>query len=310
MIAATPAAILEQALAWIDDGHPVALVTLAGIEGAASRAPGTQMAVTAAGMRIGSFSGGCIEEAIVAEAQQVLEAGAGRTVRYGLGSPYIDIRLPCGGGIDLMFTPNPSPVCLRTAIERLRQREAVRLFVAEDGLREHGSGFELSLCPGLRLLVAGQGEDFLAFVRLARAYGVQVEAMTPSAQQVSILREQGLDARLLDRPTRLPPMAGDPWTGVVLLFHDRDWEDALLPGLLKLPAFYRGAVGSRRTHAFRLARLRNAGVEELALSSLRGPIGLIPATRDPAALAISVLAELVEEYTAACQTAGRMVAAA
>ena len=107
MIAPHPLAILEQALAWIAQGQRVALVTLVGIEGSTSRGLGSQMAVAEDGRFAGSFSGGCIEDAIVAEARDVLAARTGRTVRYGAGSPYIDVRLPCGGGIDLCFTPDP-----------------------------------------------------------------------------------------------------------------------------------------------------------------------------------------------------------
>lgn len=310
MIAPSPFAILTRALEWIGRGEDVVLVTLVGIEGPSSRALGTQMAVSASGEHIGSFSGGCIEQAIVGEAQRVLEAGAGRTVRYGAGSPYIDVRLPCGGGIDLRFTPRPSAQLLRASVERLEAREPVRLFVSHDGITGQGPGFALDLHPSLRLLVAGLGEDFVAFVRLASAYGARIEALTPNAVEAEMLADLCHQVHVLARTTHLPALAGDAWTASVLLFHDRDWEDALLPGLLSLPAFYRGAVGSRRTHEARLARLREAGCDAAAMASLKGPIGLIPATRDPATLAISVLAEVAKEYAAACRAASPMVAAA
>jgi len=65
---------------------------------------------------------------------------------------------------------------------------------------------------------------------------------------------------------------------------------------LASPAFYIGAVGSRRTHAARLDALREQGVDEEALGRIAGPIGLIPATRDPSALAVSVLAGVLAEW--------------
>ena len=301
MIAASPHAILARALRWCEEGEDVALVTLVGIEGSSSRSLGTQMAVTASGRSIGSFSGGCIEGAIVAEAGEALREGQGRQVRFGIGSPFIDVRLPCGGGIDLLFTPRPSPDVLRQACRDLNQRKAVRLFVGEAGIAAQGPGFALDLYPALRLLAAGQGEDFTAFVRLASAWGALLSAWTPSEADLALLGREGLCAGLLASASSLPPLASDPWTGCVLLFHDRDWEDVLLPAILSLPAFYRGAVGSRRTHAARLERLSRAGVPSERAASLRGHIGLIPATRDPATLAVSVLADVVGAYAAACQ---------
>src|SRR3546814_166409 len=91
-----------------DGGEATVLVTLTGIEGSSPRALGAQMAVATNGEYVGSFSGGCIESAVVAEALETLAARQSRQVRYGIGSLYFDIRLPFGGGIDLLFTPLPS----------------------------------------------------------------------------------------------------------------------------------------------------------------------------------------------------------
>ena len=292
MIAATPLAILAQALVWLDRGEEVALVTLVGIEGASSRALGAQMAITAAGEAIGSFSGGCIEGAIIAEAQQALARSEGRMVRFGAGSPYIDVRLPCGGGIDLAFTPHPARDVIAGAVADLQARQPVCLHVAPNGVAPDGDGFALRLIPSLRVLAFGQGEDFQAFLRLAHAYGADVEGYTPSAPQA-----KALPAHLLTHAGRAPQVQSDPWTAMVFLFHDRDWEDALLPAMLRLPALFCGAIGSRKTHAARLSRLREMGCEEAHLVALKGHIGLIPATRDPAALAVSILAQIVLEYT-------------
>lgn len=300
MIAASPLAVLEQALAWQERGEAVALVTLVGIEGSASRSLGTQMAVTASGQSIGSFSGGCIEAAIVAEAQRALAQSAGLTVRFGLGSPYIDVRLPCGGGIDLLFTPNPSAEVLRDSVARLHSRQSTRLCISADGVSNHGTGFPLDLFPPLRIVAFGQGEDLAAFVQLAASFGAEVEAHTPQIEQVVELDTKGLKAKHLSHLNETPDLTGDAWTAFAFLFHDRDWEDALLPRTLIEPALFHGAVGSQRTHAARVQRLRSMGCSEVALARLSGHIGLIPATRDPATLAVSILAQLAHQYARAC----------
>jgi xanthine dehydrogenase accessory factor len=138
------------------------------------------------------------------------------------------------------------------------------------------------------------------FVRLAATFGAAVEAITPDLRQFGLLEAAGHPVHLLTHPGSAPQLARDRWTAVVFLFHDRDWEDALLPEALALPGFYHGAIGSLRTHAARLERLREGGCDEAALAKLKGHIGLIPATRDPAALAVSVLAELTGAYARVC----------
>ena len=290
MIAAQPVDALRLIDQGAHNGIDGVLVTLIGIEGSSSRAIGTQMAVLADGRHVGSFSGGCIERAIIAEALDVLDAGSARTVRYGIGSPYIDVRLPCGGGIDLLFTPHPDLAEVADALARLDRREAATLQLG-DHLQTYS--------PRLRLIALGHGEDLAALVRLARAYGLDVCAYAPTDDAAV---DEGV-LPLVTR-TRLPAIVGDAWTAVVFLFHDRDWEEFLLPQALDIAAFYHGAVGSRRTHRARIERLRKLGVSETRIDALRGSIGLIPATRHPATLALSILAELVQDYEAC---AGREV---
>jgi xanthine dehydrogenase accessory factor len=302
MIAPSPLAVLQQALDWQDRGEQVALVTLVGIDGSSSRSLGSQMAITAAGETIGSFSGGCIDGAIVGEAQRTLARGSGATVRFGKGSPYIDVRLPCGGGIDLLFTPNPSSEVLRDAVVRLRDRLPIGLDLTGDSIGWQGDGFRLRVCPNLRIVAFGQGDDLAAFVRLAARFGADTECFTPDLGLAGRLQAEGQAAQTLTRLDSLPELTGDGWTAFVFLFHDHDWETALLPGVLRLPALYCGAIGSNRTHAARLEALRHIGVTEAELARLHGHIGLIPATRDPATLAVSILAEVAASHAATLNT--------
>lgn len=290
MIAATPADALRLIALGSEAGVPGVLVTLVGIEGTSSRAIGTQMAVLADGRHCGSFSGGCVERAVLAEALDVLATGTPRQVRYGVGSPYIDVRLPCGGGIDLLFTPQPDRVAVRAALDRLDRREPARL-VLGDHVQDYA--------PPLRLIAIGHGENLAALIRLARGYGLPTLALAPAPDAPA-----DIDAIPLTTRTRLPAIASDRWSAIVFLFHDHDWEEFLLPQALALPAFYHGAIGSRRTHHARVEALRHAGLCAERIDALRGSIGLIPATRSPATLALSILAELVQDYEACAVTPG------
>jgi xanthine dehydrogenase accessory factor len=298
MIAASPLCIIKAACAARAAGEAAVLVTLTGIEGTSSRGLGAQMLVRQGGESLGSFSGGCIERDIITHALQVLCTGVGGVVRYGVGSPYIDIRLPCGGGIDLLFTPLGEGCVLQAAVEGLEARAPQSLWLDAAGVYEQAKpdAFPLRLMPQMRLLVFGQGEDFTAFMRLSQHYGAQVQGFTPDASAHAALSAEGLGCALLHSHTLPHGLVGDAWSGFVFLFHDRDWEDALLPIILRLQGFYHGAVGSRNTQAARRVRLEAAGCSAQDVARLRGPIGLIAATREPATLALSVLSEVAGDY--------------
>lgn len=307
MIAATPIDILRFLAARAEEGVECVLVTLVGIEGGSSRAVGAQMAIAADGRRVGSFSGGCVEDAVATEALETLRDGWGHVVRYGVGSPYIDIRLPCGGGIDLLFTPRPAPEAIVSALQQLDRRQLAALRLDCDGATPadplsqtawNGQELTLTYQPPLRVIALGQGEDLTAFSLLATAFGTQVIALTPDSGVQQALSQAGVASLALRTRNVLPSIESDAWTAIVFLFHGRDWEEFLLPQALALPAFYHGAIGSRRTHAARLANLRASGLGEDVIGRVRGHIGLIPATRDPATLALSILGEIVSEYNA------------
>lgn len=313
MIAASPLSVITQAAQWLRGGQRVVLVTLTGFEVSTPRAIGSLMVVGEDGQSHGSLSSGCVEQAIIAEALDVLRAGPGEVRghrrRYGVGSPFLDIRLPCGGGMDLLFTPLADPGAVGAALDGLQSRQAVALRMGTDGAslaREgsHRAGwsdeetFILPLIPALRLQIFGQGEELLALARLAQSYGALVTAFSPQENDLRALASEGVTPVLLESLRRLPPIKSDAWSAIIFLFHERDWEEALLPATLAAPAFYHGAVGSARTHAGRLRRLSEQGVEAQAIARLRGGIGLIPATRDPATLALSILAEVAGAYAA------------
>ncbi|WP_372730761.1 XdhC family protein [Novosphingobium sp.] len=310
MIATTPTDILR----FIAERHAsqieTVLVTLVGIKGGASRAIGAQMAIDANGQRAGSFSGGCIEDAVAEEALETLSDGWGRVVRYGVGSPYIDVRLPCGGGIDLLFTPRPQSSVISAVLDKLEQREAASVALQCDSITMlpaltqrawNGECLHHNYQPDLRIYALGQGEDLTAFARLGAYFGANIHALTPDRTAFDLLASDGIAATYLATRTTLPIPQSDPWSAIVFLFHGPDWEEQLLPQALALPSFYVGAIGSRRTHTARLAMLEKAGVPFEKISSIRGHIGLIPATRDPATLALSILGEIVADFNTLSQ---------
>ncbi|MEZ5982118.1 MAG: XdhC family protein [Parvularculaceae bacterium] len=290
--------VLKFAAAEIEAGNPVAIATLANIEGAAPRRTGAQMAISGDGRYRGSISSGCLERAIVDEARASLRRGEGGIVRYGANSKYIDIVLPCGSGVDILFTVRPSLTVLAEAIEALEARKPVSLFfsaneVASARKSEHDAGFLREYLPPLTIVAAGLGAELIVFSRLAAAAGYRLHVLSPDE---ATLQNCAGAATRLHSASALPDLPLDPWTAFVTLFHDREWETPLLKAALASDAFFVGAVGSRKTHELRVESLSASGLAPHVLEKLRAPIGLIPSTRDPSSLALSVLADIVAAW--------------
>lgn len=289
-------------------GERTVLVTLTDVTGSATRAPGEHIAVAQSGASIGSFSGGCVEAAVVAEARESLAAGKPRQVRYGAGSPYIDIRLPCGGGIDLQFLPDPDAGQIDVALDLLERRQPLKLQLSRSGhmaaskardADQTGWTDDVFLArhdPRLRLVVLGHGAEPDALLHMADAYGAETALFSPQASLVDAALARGAPAHFLPVIGRSDSLVVDPWSAVVTLFHDHDWETPLLLQALQQQPFFIGAMGSRRTHAERRNRLLEAGAKPNSIDRVVGPIGLIAATRDPQTLAISIMAQVVQVY--------------
>jgi len=289
-------------------GQRTVLVTITGVTGSSSRPVGTLMGVAADGSFAGSFSGGCIEAAVVAEAQDAILEGRSRQVRYGAGSPYIDIKLPCGGGVDLLFQPDPDIEAIRGAVVLLDERKPLTLIQHASGgltirselLRQptewQGETFTSWHPPPLQLILLGHGAESLALVQLGSAFGAKVTMLSPDERVVALAEQMGAQAGLMATPELGHDVVADPWSAVVFLFHDHSWEPTLLERALAQPAFFIGAMGSRQTHANRLEKLRDLGVPEEALARIAAPLGLIPSARDPVTLALSALAQVVDAY--------------
>lgn len=287
-----------------------ALITLVAVTGASTRNPGTHMAVAEDGSSNGSFSGGCIEAAVVAETLDVIKSGRPRETRFGAGSPYLDIRLPCGGSIDLLFTPITDPTGIEDIFDRVQRREPLAITLdsesvdircaahstSQGGVERSGSHIVVHHIPAARLNILGHGPSVESLVGLATSYGIDCAVLSPDPAAIAAVRDRVMTADLLKTPQATPLLDPDPWTACIFYFHDHDWEAALMKQALSSPAFYVGAMGSRQTHANRLQYLADIGVPAEDRARMVAPIGLIPSTRDPATLALSTLAQVVQFY--------------
>lgn len=254
----------------------VGLCTIVGIEGSFSRRIGAQLAVHPDGRVTGSLSDGCLEQEL---ASRVLAEPSRRVMRFGAGSPIVDFRLPCGGGLDILIDPQPDRDACRNAVTLLDRRKPASLPLPNDLLSER------QYLPALRLAIFGEGPELSALSAMARAMGVEVEAVSKDAGSIALGRAP-------------ESLHADAFTAVILLFHDHEWEQAILEWALETPAFFIGAQGGFQAREERLARLASAGVSAEQMARIKSPVGVISRARDPATLALSVLAQVVGEYEA------------
>jgi len=279
-----------------DVAASIAVISL--VEGPAYRSPGTAMAFFVDGRQVGALTAGCIEDDVALHARAAMKDGVPRRLRYGEGSPFFDLKLPCGGALEITIVPNPARDILQELDARRARREAVSLFLDPAGalslsVLEDTSALRIDFAAPVSFVVLGAGPEAIFFADLVRATGAPHVLYTPEKSTLSHALASGCCARLL-KAAALPDEAEvDARTAVVLFFHDHDWEPPILMAALGTPAFYIGAQGSKRTQQSRTNALTARGVSAEACARLRGPIGLIPSVRDPKLLAISVLAEVM-----------------
>lgn len=259
-----------------------AVALLIGTEGPSYRSPGAAMAIDEDGKSWGSLSSGCIEQDIVLQAQKAMASGEEKTLRYGMGSPFMDLILPCGGGMDVRILPMPDRASLQRAAGQLAQRQAKSLELAD--------GLNVVIHPELRFIVFGNGPEARCFSSLAHTTGYEVELYSTEPETVHGF-DFGHELNLARWPSGV---SVDSRSAVVLFFHDHDYEPPLLKAALDSPAYFVGAQGSHRAYRLRCEELAKLGVSSMEMKRLEPRFGLIPSVRNPRSLAVSVLAHLIE----------------
>ncbi|MFP8882000.1 MAG: XdhC family protein [Myxococcota bacterium] len=149
--------------------------------------------------------------------------------------------------------------------------------------------------PPQRLLIIGAVHVAQSLSAMAREAGYAVALIDPRDTWATPERfpDIEIDRRWPDEA--LADLAIDRRTALVALSHDPKLDEPALSAALSSDAFYIGALGSRRTHARRLDRLRVSGFDDEQLSRIRGPVGLDIGAVSPAEIAVSILAEITQQ---------------
>lgn len=146
--------------------------------------------------------------------------------------------------------------------------------------------------PPLRLIVIGAVHIAQALAPMAEQAGYDVVIVDPRTAFATVQRfeHERLDTRWPD--VALPEIGLDTRTALVALTHDPKLDDPALHLAVDSPVFYVGALGSRRTHAKRVERLRDGGMSEEAIARISAPVGLDIGAVGPVEIAVSILAEM------------------
>ncbi|MBV9538584.1 MAG: XdhC family protein [Acidisphaera sp.] len=188
----------------------------------------------------------------------------------------------------MLLPRDDAPPELRAAAARALDRDesgTVRLADGEWFLRAYN--------PPLRLIVVGAVHIAQVLVPMAAQMGLAVVVVDPRRAFATDERFPNVTVMTEWPDEALDALAPDVRSAVVTLTHDPKLDDPALDRALKSEAFYIGALGSRRTHARRLERLRELGHGDAAMARIRGPVGLNIGAVTAPEIALSIIAEFV-----------------
>lgn len=305
--------VLRTARDWLASGERVLLATVARTWGSSPRPVGSMMALRSDGRVVGSVSGGCIEDDLIhryttAYAGPGMQTGLPEVVRYGVSAEDAHrFGLPCGGTLQLVLEFEPSAEHLEQLLACLDSGSLVRreldLHSGEAALMASSTPEQFSfdgqrmlstLGPGYRVLLIGAGAlaEYLATMALFNGFNVSV--CDPRPEYMGGWGVAGV-SKLAGMPDDVVrTFAPDVRSAIVAVSHDPKLDDLALLEALHSPAFYIGAIGSRRNSQLRRERLiEHFGETEATLKRLHGPIGIYIGSKTPAEIAVSVMAEIL-----------------
>ncbi len=204
-------------------------------------------------------------------------------------SPAITVA-PDGSATGSTGSPEVDAAVVRAAGEALAQGRSV--VVEAEGRQWFVEGF----APPPRLVIVGAVQVAIPLARIAREVGYATAVVDGRAAFATQERFPDVDALVVGWPDEVADEIGlGPADAVAVLTHDPKFDEPAIVEALRRGCRYVGAIGSRKTQAWRRERLREAGVGEGDLARLRGPIGLDLGGRDPAETALAIMAEIVAD---------------
>ena len=299
--------VLRSARDWVRSGRRVVMATVIRTWGSAPRPIGALTAIRDDGMVVGSVSGGCIEDDMILQVRSgELVQDRPATTQYGVSAEEAKrFGLPCGGTIELVLEPLTKESGLDELLTRVERHELVlRRLDMKSGRVAIGpakstdllafDGQTLVTVHGTRwrLLIIGAGQLSTFLAQMAQGLDYQVTVCDPREEYAEGWNLPGAELKRGMPDDVVTEMNLDGHCAVVTLTHDPKLDDMALLEALKSPAFYIGAIGSRKNNDARRKRLSEFDLSQGEIARLHGPVGLKLGAKTPPEIAIAILAEM------------------
>ena len=299
--------VLRSAEAWRKAGHRVTFGTIVRTWGSAPRPVGALVVIRDDGQVVGSVSGGCVEDDLIdkVRAGQIAKDKP-QLITYGVTNEEATRwGLPCGGTLELVMEPVTERSAFGELLETVSKQQLVRRRLemdtgrvsmkpgsGEDVLEFDGKVLTTVHGPRWRVILIGAGQLTRYLAEMARMLDYQVLVIDPRAEYADgwDLKNVQLDRGMPDDVLAAANLDGH--SAVVALTHDPKIDDLALMEALKSPAFYVGAIGSRKNNDSRRLRLKEFDLSDGEIARLRGPVGLYIGSKTPPEIAVAILAEM------------------
>ena len=299
--------VLKNASDWVKSGRRVVMATVIKTWGSAPRPIGALTAIRDDGMVAGSVSGGCIEDDMILQVRdRTLVQDRPATTRYGVSAEEAKrFGLPCGGTLELVLEPLTKESGLEELLQRVERHELVmrRLDMktgkvtlgparSTDLLAFDGATLSTVHGPRWRLLIIGAGQLSTFLAQMAQGLDYQITICDPREEYAEGWNVAGVELKRGMPDEVVTEMNLDGHSAVVTLTHDPKLDDMALLEALKSPAFYIGAIGSKKNNDARRRRLADFDLSQKEIARLHGPVGLKLGAKSPPEIAIAILAEM------------------
>ena len=299
--------VLRTAEAWRKSGHRAALGTIVKTWGSAPRPVGAMVAIRDDGQIVGSVSGGCVEDDLVDKVRARLASAARpELITYGVTNEEATRwGLPCGGTVQVVVEPVRDESRLGELLQKISSQQLVKRHVDmgtgratlepgrwQDALEFDGKVLSTVHGPRWRLVLIGGGQLTRYLAEMAKMLDYQVIVVDPREEYAAGWDLAGvpLDRGMPDDVVQRLNLDGH--SAVIALTHDPKLDDLALMEALKSPAFYVGAIGSKKNNDARRKRLEEFDLSQDEIARLRGPVGLYLGSKTPPEIAVAILAEM------------------
>jgi len=298
--------ILQTAQRWLETGQVVYLFHVAQTWGSSPRPPGSLMAVNDSGQHIGSVSGGCVEADLFKRIDNNEFRHQQITLIEYSNTTHRHITLPCRGQMLILLETIDNVKPLQTIIDAIETRNSVVRQISLDPIQVTYSQTPLPCAnfdghtlsepygPTWRVLLIGANDLAMHVARQCLLLNYEVIISEPREEYRQNWQLSDCELTPLMPDEAVEKYVNDEHSAVLALTHDPRLDDLAIVQALYSPAFYIGALGSKRSAERRKITLATMDIDPEQIQRLDAPIGLNIGSRSPAEISVAIAARLIQ----------------